>query len=45
MNICSKYHDEIVFEGRQCPLCDVISELDEIKETLEKLREENEQGA
>jgi len=27
MNLCSHAHDEICFEGRQCPFCDKLAEL------------------
>lgn len=28
MNICSKYHDEVVYEGSICPCCDIIKDLE-----------------
>lgn len=28
MNLCSDNHDEICFEGRDCPLCDAVAEKD-----------------
>lgn len=34
MNICDSSHDEIVFEGRQCPLCEAVAEIDALKEKL-----------
>jgi hypothetical protein len=32
MNLCSDSHEEICFEGRMCPLCDII----ECKKAIEK---------
>ena len=29
MNICSAGHDEIVYEGTPCPLCESIAEAEE----------------
>ena len=28
MNLCNNGHEEVCFENRQCPCCDVISEKD-----------------
>lgn len=39
-NICDKDHDEIVFEGRNCPLCAGITDRKELEETVEKLEQE-----
>ena len=45
MEICDDNHDEIVFDSRNCPLCDEISnreqlerELNEANEEIEKLK-------
>lgn len=27
MNLCSDTHDEVCFEGRECPACEVINKL------------------
>jgi len=27
MNLCSRNHDEVCFEGKNCPACEVIDEL------------------
>ena len=35
MNLCSNKHDEICFEGRNCPLCEKIEEYKEWIERLE----------
>lgn len=41
MNLCSEKHDEICFEGRDCPLCEMrggkdgaISDMEDEIETL-----------
>jgi len=36
MNLCSDNHDEICYEGRYCPLCDMRDELDESITELER---------
>lgn len=41
MNICSNNHDEIVYESRECPLCKVISELNELEDIMNDIDEEN----
>jgi chorismate mutase len=28
MNLCNYNHDEICFDGRKCPFCEKVSELD-----------------
>ena len=33
----SEAHDEIVFEGRDCPLCSVMSELKDAQAEIERL--------
>ena len=40
MNICSDNHEEIVYEGRHCPLCQANSEIKDWTSELEKAREE-----
>lgn len=40
MNICSHHHDEIVYEGRWCPLCQKQEELDAAVIEIDKLLEE-----
>ena len=29
MNLCSHHHEEICFDGRECPLCAAVEEKDE----------------
>lgn len=44
MNICSQGHDEICYEGRDCPVCDLMSdykyEIDGHIEIIDKLNNE-----
>lgn len=43
MNLCSTKHDEVCYEGRTCPVCDLRSEKDsEIDELKQQLKEEEE---
>lgn len=39
MNLCSRNHEEICFEGRDCPLCEAESRIEELEDALEELRE------
>ena len=34
-------HDEIVYQGKTCPLCDLMIELKEAQVSIEKLEKEN----
>lgn len=36
MNLCSDNHEEICFEGRVCPACDIAKERDEAQDELAK---------
>lgn len=36
MNLCSSGHDEICFEGRDCPCCRIIADLGEINDELKE---------
>lgn len=36
MNICSDDHEEIVHEGRNCPMCGVIKEINDLEEQIAK---------
>lgn len=37
MTICEDNHDEICFEGRNCPCCAALAELDEAKRHIDDL--------
>lgn len=48
MNLCSNGHDEVCYEGRNCPacaLCDQIKtledEIEDLENTIDKLNEES----
>jgi len=47
MNLCSYNHEEICYEGRDCPLCLMVQEYDETISDLEteikELQERNEE--
>lgn len=38
MNICGHRHDEIAFEGRHCPLCAALAEIERVQDELDDLR-------
>lgn len=40
MNLCSEKHDEICFEGRKCPLCEAMIEIECLKDECDKREEE-----
>lgn len=44
MNLCSDGHDEVCYEGRDCPACLINKELIETIEDRNKLLEELEGG-
>jgi hypothetical protein len=37
MNLCSEGHDEICYEGRNCPLCEKIEEIKAYEEQIDDL--------
>lgn len=37
MELCEENHDAIVFEGKSCPLCEVIDENEGLHESIENL--------
>ena len=40
MNFCSRHHDEICYEGHDCPMCVIIKEKDDkISELEDKISE------
>ncbi len=38
MNLCSSGHEEVCFESRKCPGCEVVDELNEVKRELLNLQ-------
>ena len=39
MEICNDEHEEIVYGGNPCPLCEAIYSIEELKRENEKLQE------
>jgi hypothetical protein len=41
MNLCSDNHDEVCYEGRKCPVCDMREDLqgsiDDLQKEIEEL--------
>lgn len=37
MELCSDNHPEIVFNGHNCPMCEAITEIDDLSNQVEKL--------
>jgi hypothetical protein len=40
MNLCSKNHEEVCFESRYCPACEVATERDAFEEECTTLKEQ-----
>jgi len=40
MNLCSDNHDEVCYEGRYCPCCIIINDLNIAEDTVKKQRDE-----
>jgi hypothetical protein len=40
MNLCSDNHDEVCYEGRKCPVCDMREDLQSSIDDLQKEIEE-----
>jgi hypothetical protein len=40
MNMCSDDHEEIVYNSRTCPLCDVLNEKKDLFSRIEDLERE-----
>lgn len=40
MQLCSSGHDEVCYEGRDCPACEKISELGDLRATLETVKDD-----
>lgn len=37
MNLCDDGHDEVCYEGRECPACELKQERDELQLELDKI--------
>jgi len=48
MNLCSEGHEEVCYEGRICPACDLKedyeSKIEELQDDLKEREEQNERG-
>ena len=40
LRICSEGYDEIVFESKFCPCCNLNDQLDDLNDDLDKLRDD-----
>ena len=40
MNLCDRGHDEVCYEVAKCPACELISELDEVRDDKRTLETE-----
>lgn len=40
MNLCSDRHDEVCYEGKYCPACELLERISELKKEIETLKEE-----
>lgn len=40
MNLCDKDHEEICYEGRNCPCCDIIKEKEKVECDLDNKQKE-----
>jgi hypothetical protein len=43
MNICKDGHEEIIFNGKDCPLCDALCTKDDLETEVETLCDEIEE--
>lgn len=43
MNLCSDDHDEVCFEGRKCPACDLKKQVDDCESEITDLKSKIEQ--
>ena len=44
LNLCSDGHDEICYEGKICPACALVTDIEELQRRLEDLEKEKENG-
>ena len=40
MNLCNNNHDEVCFEGRFCPVCELQKDFDSVLEEKNNLKDE-----
>lgn len=41
--MCSEKHDEVIYEGKYCPACDLVNQVEELEKTVERLQNELEE--
>lgn len=39
MNLCAHNHEEVCYEGRNCPACEAIADLEAANQTIEAREE------
>lgn len=39
MNLCSEGHEEVCYEGVECPLCETLKEMDDLEQKIKNLKE------
>ena len=44
MNLCDHGHEEVCFEGRNCPVCEKIEEIMELEKQIDDLKLQLEEG-
>jgi hypothetical protein len=44
MNLCSEGHDEVCYEGRNCPVCDLKDQLDSMEDDAIKWEQKYEEA-
>ena len=40
MNLCSDGHDEVCYDGRDCPVCEKIKEISDFEDEIYDLKEQ-----
>lgn len=40
MNLCSDGHEEICYEGRKCPACELLEQIDALEGEISELNSE-----
>lgn len=40
MTLCDNGHDEVCYESRDCPMCELLAEIEDLKANIKVLEEE-----
>jgi hypothetical protein len=40
MQICSDGHDEVVYQGKDCPVCPLVKDIADLESALEEKKQE-----